>query len=531
MISKSKLRLFSLGGLEEIGKNCTVLEYNNEILVIDFGIKFNKDKLLGNLIYYPDFGYLEENQHKIKAILITHGHLDHIGGLLYLFKKINPLILTSNFTKDLIDNLFQKNNFPKPKINIIKDAFPLGHFNITPISLRHSIVDSIGFHITAREHSIFITGDFKEITQEHLLALKERKIDILLSDSTNANKNKTRITEEEIFNNLKEIIKNSSRVFLTHFSSQVYIIKNILDIAAEQDKIIIPLGRSIEEIFSILEKNQELLPYLNIIGSFKELNNYPQEKIIFLATGSQGEKNSSLWKLAHKKMKDLEIEHEDTLILSSSMIPGNEIYVNEIINSFYKQGAKVITNDDIAIHSSGHSYKNELREVINAIKPKFFIPIHGEYKHLVHHKDIAVECGVKENNVFIIENGETLELNQGSLKIGKKLKLKEKILKNNRHINSFLIEEKKKLAENGTMLINVYKNKDNFSIKINSLGMVNPEERSQLNTELEGIIHEKKILKENSEKKIKKNVLREVNSFLNNHKITYPQLILFNFLV
>ncbi len=526
---KNSLKIIPLGGLEEIGKNCTVLEYKNEIIIVDFGIKFSKEKLLGNILYYPDTNYLEKNFSKIKGIIITHGHLDHIGGLIYLLPQMDIPIFCSLFSKFLIENLFKKNNLPlESKINLVKDPFTIGYFHISPIEVDHSVSDSLGFFIDTPVGNLFITGDFNDISKKELKFLNKSKIDLLLADSTNSNKNKVRKSNKEIKDNLSTIIKNNGRIFLGQFSTQIEIIRLTLAIARKQGRIIIPLGRSIEDIFSILEKNDELLEYLDIIGHIKEVKNYPQEKIIFIATGSQGEKNSSLWKLAFKRMRNIELNHRDTLILSSSVIPGNELQINDIINNFYKQGAKVITNDDVYIHSSGHSYKRELAKIIENIKPRFLIPIHGEYKHLVHHKAIAQENKIPEENIFILENGKNVFLSQEVVQIGEKLKLKDKIILNNQPINNILIEEKKSLAEKGVITVTVYNNYQ--EIKINSLGIIDPNKKSHFHNILIKAIKEKDILgSKKKEKVIKQNIFREIYHFLNKNRMNKTDMILVNF--
>ncbi len=526
------ITIIPLGGIEEIGKNATIIEYREEIILFDYGVKFEKEKLLGNILYYPDAGYLENNLHKVKAIFITHGHLDHYGALLYLVKDKEIPIYASPFTASIIEHFFKKNNISYPQVYPMPPQVSFDHLVVKPVELEHSVMDSLGYFIKTEVGNIFLTGDYRYIEQDTLKGLAKEKVTLLISDSTNANKDKKKISDEEIYGNLEELIKTKDRLFISHFSSQISIIKMVLKIALENNRFVIPLGRSIDDMLTILEQSQEIDPYLDILGSIKDHKNYPENKVIFLATGSQGEKNSSLWKLAHKKMANLVLSSKDTLVLSSSVIPGNEIYLDNIINNFYKQGVEVITNNDKAVHASGHAYKKDIEKVISTLKPKYFLPVHGEMKHLIHNKNIALKSGVLPENIFIVENGKILFLNQERCSVDNTLKNKVNVLLNNQPITEEFIEEKKKLAENGMLMVTLYENleKNQIKIKINSLGLVPMNKKNDLHSRLEKNIYDEVKFNQQAETQVKKKILRCIANVLNYKHIAKPKFITFNFL-
>ena len=485
----SRIRIIPLGGLEEVGKNCTIIEYEDEILIVDFGLKFSNEDSPGIDFIINNTNYLENNKNKIKGILITHGHLDHIGGLPYLLDKIKTTIYASNFTCAMINNLnFNKNTKEKLKFKIIKENqnLKIGKFNIDTVKIHHSIIDCLGFIFKTDNGNIIYTGDYKDDKNSY----KEKNTDfkqlskyknnlLLLSDSTNAhNKNKT-TSDKIIYNNLKKIITDTKeRIIIATFSTQITRIRQILDICKEKNKKVIFSGFSISKNIEIGIRMNFFKDFDNVIFDIKKQNKMNKKDLVFVCTGTQGEENSSIYKIANDNHKFLKLEKKDTIVFCSSVIPGNEFKVNKIINQLHKKEVNVITNKDIEIHGSGHGGIDELKKVINTVKPKYFIPIHGENMHLAKHKELAINCGVREENIFVLENGQKIEIENQNIK--KKEKIKNKILyiENNRILSSqgIFLNERLALKDKGILIFFIkldYNGQSEVNIEQKGFGFYN----------------------------------------------------------
>jgi len=431
-----KLRIIPLGGIEEVGKNCTVLEYGDDIVVIDLGIDFPGPDLPGIDYILPDITYLEENKERIKGLVITHGHLDHIGAISYYLHKIgNPPIFTTPLTWGLIsDRLAEVGLGRGIKPNLMKpnQGFSLGIFKITPFRVVHNIPDSMGLIIETPVGIIVHTGDFKiddnpddqkPLDKEKLKEWSKKGILALMSDSTNATLPGHSVPEKQVGKIIEQIIKDApARIIFTTFSSLISRIQQIVRACQKQGKKIALVGMSMQKTVRIAQS----LGYLNVPpGTFvdhKEVNKYPDQKILILSAGAQGVEGSSMAKISENKHWSIKIKKGDTVVFSSSAVPGNELAITRMMDGLVNQGAKIIYRSVLGsgVHSSGHAFQDELKEMIRLVRPKFFIPTEGQHYMHSSHIELAKELGIKEENCFMLYNGQILELDQYEAKVLKK---------------------------------------------------------------------------------------------------------------
>lgn len=421
----SKLKVTPLGGMHEIGKNLTCLEYGNDIMLIDCGLSFPSDEMFGIDIVIPDFSYLEKNAHKIRGLVITHGHEDHIGAIPYLVKKLNIPIYGTRLPIGLIRNKFTEHGITG-KLNVISagDKIRLGVFTVETIRTTHSIADSICMAIDTPVGRIFHTGDFKidytpvdgePINLSKLAEVGTKGVLLLMSDSTNAVRPGSTKSEKVVGKALEVIFKGStSRIIVSTFSSNVHRIQKIVDIAVKEKRKIAFAGRSMLNVVSLaLELGYLKIPKESMVD-INRTKNIPDKEIVIITTGSQGEPMSALTRMANSEHRAIQIKKGDMVILSSTPVPGNEKMVSNVVNKLIEKGAKVIYSDIADTHVSGHACQDELKLIQSLIKPKYFMPVHGEYRHLAAHADIANSMGVPENNIFIMANGDTLSLSKDS---------------------------------------------------------------------------------------------------------------------
>lgn len=505
-----KIQIIPIGGLEEFGKNLTLLQYKNEIIVIDCGLMFPENNLYGVNYVINDYTYLLSNKEKIKAILITHGHLDHIGGLPYLLKslipEINPPIYSSDFTRSFLIQYLNE-YLDTSKLNThafdLKQPFKIGEFLIDPISVNHSIRGAVSYAITTPAGIIIHSGDFKIDrkplfeNQSDIKKFKQygkKPILALLSDSTNAVSKGHSLSESELTQDLANIISQAKgRIIITTFASQINRLKHIISIAKNLNKKICPIGRSIVNNLK-LSFGLDIIDNDNLFIDIKKLHAVSDKKIIVLTTGSQGEPLAALTKMADNTHKFIKLKTEDTVIFSSSNIPGNEKSIIKTINALYKRKIKVFTNKEYDIHASGHAKEQELRELIRILKPEYFIPVHGENIMLYHHAELAKKENIKEEQILFFENGDVVELSSKEAKKLNRLKLKPVYIENSyqNYLTEEIISERKILAENGiiiiTVLLNVAEKKFTDNIIINSKGFINRSINQEFFKELKKLI-------------------------------------------
>lgn len=426
IFKKSKLKIIPLGGLHEIGKNITVFEYENEIIVVDCGLSFPEDDMLGIDLVIPDITYLEKNVDKIKGLIITHGHEDHIGAVPYLLKKINIPIYATRLTAGLIRNKLEEHKLLRStKLNevIQGQTIELGkNFKIEFIRSSHSIPDSVMLAITTPAGTVLHTGDFKvdytpidgkimdfgriaELGNEGILAL--------MSDSTNAERKGFTMSERsvgEVFDKL--FLHCTKRIVVATFASNVHRVQQIVNAAVKYDRKIAVCGRS---MINMIETAREL-GYIdcpeNIFIDIDMISNYPDERLVIITTGSQGEPMSALTRMAAGDHRKVKITPNDLVIISATPIPGNEKFVSKVIDDLMQIGAEVVYSSLEAIHVSGHACQEEQKLILALAKPKYFIPVHGEYRQLIAHSETAQSMGVEKDNIIMMSNGRILEINE-----------------------------------------------------------------------------------------------------------------------
>lgn len=419
------LKVIPIGGLNEIGKNLTVLEYKDQMILIDCGMTFPEDEMYGIDVVIPDFSYLVKNAHKILGVVITHGHEDHIGGVPYLLKQINVPIYGTRLPLGLIENKLKEHGL-KAKLNTIKagDKLKLGDFKIEAIRTTHSIADAICLYIQTPVASIFHTGDFKidytpvdgePIDLAKLAEIGRRGIDLMMADSTNALRPGYTASEKVVGQTLDGIFREAkNRILIATFSSNVHRVQKIIELAAKYGRKVAVSGRSMDNVVTLAIE----LGYLHIpAGTYVDLNktrNIPDNELVIITTGSQGEPMSALARMANNEHRNVKLKKGDMVILSSTPVPGNEKTVSNVVNKLYEKEVEVIYNDIADIHVSGHACQEELKLIHTLIKPKFFMPVHGEYRHLVQHALLAENLGMRKDKIYILSNGDQLTVDRKS---------------------------------------------------------------------------------------------------------------------
>ena len=432
-MKKQKLKIIPLGGLGEIGKNMMAIEYASDILIIDAGLMFPEEDMLGIDMVIPDISYLVENKAKLRGIVITHGHEDHTGALPYILPELDIPIYATKLTQGLISIKLKRRYSGKAKLKTIQPGvmFTLGNFKIEPFSVCHSIPDAVGLVIHTAVGVIVHSGDFKidytpvggkpsELAK--LAQLGSQGVLALLADSTYAELPGYTPSEKVVGETLDRIIAEApGRVIITTFSSLISRIQQVIDAAAKHNRHVFIIGRSMRDTTRISAE----LGYLNIpdgiLCNLDQLHRFPNNQIVLLTTGSQGEPTSALVRIANRDNNNVRITPGDTVVMSATPVPGNEALVNRTVDSLFRQGAHVIYEKLAQVHVHGHGSQEELKLLLNLVKPKFFIPIHGEYRHLSLHAKLAKTIGIPENNIFVMENGNILELDREKGKIAKKL--------------------------------------------------------------------------------------------------------------
>ncbi len=430
MLSKPRLKIIPLGGLSEIGKNMMVMEYEDDIIIIDTGLMFPGEEMLGIDLVIPDISYLLEKREKIRGIIITHGHEDHIGALPYLLPQINAPVYSTRLTQGLISvKLKERKALTGAKLNTVApgEQVMLGKFRVEFFPVCHSIPDAVGLIIYTPVGTIVHSGDFKldytpvdgkPTNLSRLAQLGAQGVLLLLSDSTYAEFPGYTPSEMVVGETLDRIMAEApGRVIVTTFSSLISRIQQVINSAAKYGRRVFVVGRSMSDTTHMALD----LGYLNapngILAQLDELKGMPHNKIAFVTTGSQGEPTSALVRMANRDHRQVHILHGDTVIISATPIPGNEALINRTVDNLFKQGAQVLYDRVAQVHVHGHGSQEELKLLLNLVKPKFFMPIHGEYRHLSFHAKLAESVGIPKENTFVLEDGDILELNPQTGKI------------------------------------------------------------------------------------------------------------------
>lgn len=429
-VEQEKVRISFLGGMNEIGKNMTLYEYKNDMFIVDCGLAFPTAELPGVDLVIPDFTYVINNQDRIRGIIVTHGHEDHIGGLAYLLKKVNIPVYATKLTIGLIKGKLEEHGLlNKVKLVEIKprDNITLGSFNIELIHVNHSIPDAVGLAIRCPAGIIIQTGDFKidttpvdgdMIDLPRFAEYGKKGVLALLSDSTNAERPGCTMSEKNVGESFELLFRKAKnkRIIVATFASNIHRVQQIIDVANARDRKVAVIGRSLENLVKVGEELGYLNVPKNILIPIDTIKNYPDDKLVIITTGSQGEPMSALTKMAFGEHRKVTITPNDYVIISATPIPGNEKMVGGVVNALMKRGVEVIYEKMYEVHASGHACQEDLKLMIGLVKPKYFIPVHGEQKHLMKHAQLARAMGIDEKNIYIAEIGETIELTETYIK-------------------------------------------------------------------------------------------------------------------
>ncbi|MBI4122998.1 MAG: ribonuclease J [Parcubacteria group bacterium] len=432
--SQQQLRIIPLGGLGEVGRNMMLIEWQEEILIIDMGFRMPEEDMPGIDYIIPNISYLKGKEKKILGLLVTHGHYDHMGAIPYFIGKLgNPPIYAGGMAKAII--LRRQEDFPnQPKLHIIdvKDGsrFSIGSFSVEAFRQNHNITDNYGYVITTPIGNIVHTSDFKFDSSpvndppsdfEKLRDIGDRKILLLMSDSTNAEEPNHSLSEKKIMENLDELIKNAKgRIITATFASLLNRIQQIITLSEQYGRKVSPEGFSMKTNIEISKQLGYLKARKGTILSTREVLKYPDSKITILATGAQGEERAVLMRIVNREHPLLKIQRGDTVIFSSSVIPGNERTVQYVKDNLYRQGANVFNYKMLDIHASGHANQDELKEMIELMRPKFLLPVHGQFSMLVNHAKLAASSGIPEKNIVVMENGQILNVSKTGISVEKK---------------------------------------------------------------------------------------------------------------
>ena len=537
LFNNDDTKIFALGGLGEVGKNMYCIMYNNQIIITDAGILFPQGELLGIDYVIPDFSFLKKNESKIKALFITHGHEDHIGGIPFLLSTVNiPAIYAPNQAVGLIRKKLEDRGIQYNNLYVYDEKTKVKFKNMEVEFFRttHSIPDSHGICITTPNGTIVTTGDFKfDLTPigpmanlQKIAEIGKRGVTILLSDSTNALSEGISLSESKVDMALQEIFaKEKGRIIIATFASNIYRLKHIVDTCKKNGRKIATFGRSMENNIEIsIEggyiKNKE------IFVTPEEANTLPPNKVCLLCTGSQGEPLAALSRIADGSHKQIKLQQDDIVVFSSSAIPGNALSISRTINKLYLKGVQVYTNTSLSdIHSSGHGNAEELKLMIRLMKPKYFMPFHGEYRMLKQHADLAISCDVPKENTFVLENGDVLSMYKGKVTRAGKITAEDIYVDGNRigDVGSIVIKDRNVMANDGIIVVIANVDTKNNTllgrVNITTRGFVQINENEELLRTLENVAKSailSKLDKHISYSDIKNEIVTNVSSYVFN---------------
>ena len=463
----NKIKVMALGGLNEIGKNMTVIEYKDEIIVIDAGMSFPDDEMLGVDVVIPDISYLIKNKDKIKGIFITHGHEDHIGALPYILKKINIPIYGAKLSIGLIQVKLKEHKINNAKLNVVspRDIIKLSHMEVEFIKNNHSIPDACSIAVHTDQGIIYHTGDFKidltpidgEVMDIHRICeLSKKGVLLLLAESTNAEQPGSTMSEKTVGAGLDDLFRkaSNSRIIVATFASNIHRLQQIINAAEKFNRKVAVSGRSMVNVVAVATE----LGYLNIpdnmLIDLNDISKYEDNEVVLITTGSQGEPMSALARMASAEHKKVEIKRGDLIIISAHPIPGNEKLISKVINSLFEKGAEVVY-DESDIHVSGHAKQEELKLMHRLVRPKFFMPAHGEYRMLKIHAELAEELGMPSQNIFVNKTGDVLEIDRNSAKVTGTIPTGNVLVDGLGvgDVGNIVLRDRKHLSEDGLMIV------------------------------------------------------------------------------
>ena len=533
----SETKIIVLGGLGEVGKNMYCVMHKDDIVIIDAGISFPENDVLGVDYVIPDFTFLKENEDKIKALLITHGHEDHIGAIPFLLTQVNiPAIYAPNQAKELISIKLADRDIRYDNLHNYTedDILKFGQIEVEFFRITHSIPDSHGISITTPDGRIVTTGDFKlDLTPIGPMAdlykmttIGHKGVDLLISDSTNALNEGYSTSESKVDGALGDIfdIYKNNRVIIATFASNIYRLKHIFETCYKNNRKICIFGRSMENNINI-SINGGYINHKELLISPEEANNLKPNEVTILCTGSQGEPLAALSRISDGTHKQIKLRPDDIVIFSSSAIPGNALSISKTINKLYLKGVKVFTNAALAdLHTSGHAYEDELKLMIRLLNPKYLMPFHGEYRMLKKHANIGIDCGIPSENTFVLKNGDSLILKNHQITKGKSFNCDDVYVDGNRigEIGGAVLRDRQLMSRDGILvvIINLDMKKRQLLIKpnITTRGFILINENEDLMNTIENKAEEiinKELAKENTNfANIKSNLTQELFSYI-----------------
>ncbi|BDH63121.1 ribonuclease J [Lysinibacillus sp. PLM2] len=474
----SLLSVFALGGINEIGKNMYVIEYGDDLVIIDCGAKFADQSLLGIDLIIPDISYLHENKHKIRGLVVTHGHEDHIGGIPYFLKKLNVPVYATRFTLGLIELKLKEHKILRESTLIeinSNSTLDFGNIQVNFFRTSHSIPDCLGILFDTPEGKIVHTGDFKfdltpvndQYSDIHKMAkIGEDGILLLISESTNAERPGSTPSEKEVGKHIEEAFYSATgKVIISTFASNVNRVQQIVEACKKTNRKLALLGRSMVNVVSVARQRGYLdIPDWMLVDA-RDVRQLPPERVVVLCTGSQGEPLAALSRLSTNSNRDVKVLQNDTVIFAASPIPGNEKDVSKIVDNLFQLGANVIYGSSTitGMHVSGHGYQEDLKWMISLMKPKYFIPIHGEYRMLHLHKKLAEAVGVEKGHTFIIRNGDVVDVQHGEARQTRKVTAGDTYVDNAGadEVGDIVLRDRKQLSEEGMLVIVVSISKEN----------------------------------------------------------------------
>ncbi|MCM3742239.1 ribonuclease J [Oceanobacillus luteolus] len=542
------LSIFALGGLHEVGKNMYVIECGEDIVVIDCGNKFPDESLLGIDLIIPDITYLVENKHRVRALIVTHGHEDHIGGIPYFLKNVNVPVYATRFTLGLIELKLKEHRILRESdlIEIHSESdIQIGNMQIGFFKVNHSIPDCLGIVFHTPQGTIVHTGDFKfdltpannERPDIHKMAeIGNKGVLLLLSESTNAERPGYTPSEKMVGENLDAVFEKSKRkIFVSTFASNVSRIQQVVAACEKYQRKLVLLGRSMVNVVKVAMNKGHLIVPKSLLIDARDMDEFPPEKVVILCTGSQGEPMAALSRLSTGNFRDVEVLPEDTIILAAGPIPGNERNVTRIVDNLYQLGAHVIygSGSSSGMHVSGHGYQEDLRLMLTLMKPKYFIPIHGEYRMLHHHQLLAESVDVERENIFILKNGDVVDIEQTIARSTRTLP------SGNTYVDGgdvgemeFVLRDRRKISEDGLLMIiipiNIQEEKILGEPEFISRGFLD-QNFAELRKSMKKIalqtIHELQQANRNSRNAMKKQIKRSIAKYVKERTKKEPMIV------
>ncbi|MBS4881858.1 MAG: ribonuclease J [Peptoniphilus harei] len=519
MKNTNKVKIIPLGGLHEIGKNLTVVEYRDDIIIIDCGMTFPEDEMLGIDVVIPDVTYLENNKHKIKGLVLTHGHEDHIGAIPYVLRKLDLDIYGTGLTIGLLENKLKEHRLSRDKLHVVNagDVVKLGKMEVEWINVNHSIPDACALAIKTPLGYVYHSGDFKvdftpisgkPINLTRIAEIGEKGVLAMIGESTNVLRPGYTMSESKVGETFNRLFQNlqDNRIIIATFASNVHRVQQIINSAEKYGRKVVLSGRSMVNVTETARKLGQFRVKKDTFVDIRDMDKYDDSEIVLITTGSQGEPMSALTRIAYGEHRKIQLTPNDAIILSATPIPGNENAVTKVINRLLERGAKVIYETLSEIHVSGHACQEELKLILSLVKPKYFIPAHGEVRHLMKHAKIASQMGMPEENIFIMENGNCLEISQKDAKLAGDVPSGNILVDGLGvgDVGNIVLRDRRHLSEDGLIIVVITITKEGKVVSgpdIISRGFVYVRESEDLIEDAKNVV--RKILKEDSKDNLK----------------------------